>query len=220
MTTTVSNTGLGDSITYGIGDPFGNSYRRRHRSNVMAARPDIVISDIGPNMNGDSPTDRFCATVGITVEGLQAIIPATFGPGLYQPQTMVVLIGANNAATQALTDAFMVDYPAMMTTLHGLLPSTGYMVSKLTPSTVARGDVPSLTRQTLIDQINDALPGIWTTLEGSGLILEPATPILKGPADFDPSEGATYIHPNPVGYAKLADTYTAPYLRLLARLGF
>jgi lysophospholipase L1-like esterase len=211
MITTADHTCFGDSITQGTGDPAVNGYRRELLAFVKASKPSFTMNYIGPNNNGDTPTNRFAGTVGATVADMNAIIATTFGVGNpYNPTTMSVLIGTNNAASQAAADAFPTDYPVMMANLHAALPTCGFVVSLLPPAKA---------RQTLIDVLNGELPGLWDTMAAAGYIIERATPRLYGPADYDPTEAPTaYVHPSPVGYVKLAQAFLAPYLRLIARL--
>lgn len=211
MLTSASHTCSGDSITLGTGDPAGNGYRRDFLNIVQAASPSFGMSFIGPFTSGDVPTQDAFGVSGTTAGGLNLIVPVYFGPGKLMPDTMTVLIGTNNATSQANADLFVTDYPALMASFHSLIPSCGFVVSYLPPS--AQGS-----RQQFIDVINGELPSMWDTMEGSGYILERAAPRLYGPADFSPSEGAAWLHPSPIGYQKLAQTWSDAYLRLIARL--
>jgi lysophospholipase L1-like esterase len=210
---------FGDSITYGTGDPNGNGYRRVLWSNIIASRPDLTPVFDGPEFSGDAPVQSNCGVFGADVTTLNGLISLNFGPGKIQPNVGIVLIGVNNAKTASGTASFPTDYPNMMDNILTLCPGIGFVVMPILPSGGNRTDVP-LPVQPNIDTLNNELPGLWATMVGSGYIIEQALGTLAGPADFDPAEGAAWLHPCPPGYAKLAANWTAPTLRLLKRLGF
>ena len=192
--TSADHTCFGDSITWGLGDAAGNGYRRWLQRLVRAARPSFTMNFVGPFTNGDSPTNRMLGVVGAKCADLTALVAGNF-PSPYNPKTLTVLAGTNNATDQSSATAFVTDYPAMMSALHSALPSAGFVVSLLPPA----GQ-----RQTLIDQLNGLLPGMWTTMESAGYILERTVPRLFGPTDYDPAEGASFLHPSPVGYPQMS----------------
>lgn len=207
--TTAQHCCIGDSITAGLGDPNGNGFRRELLSLVKSARPSFTMNFVGPLSSGDSPTNLNFGVVGDSAGELNAAAPTFLGPGKIQATTATVLIGTNNARSSADAALFPTDYPALMATLHSLMPACGFLVYFIPPANA---------RQTLIDVLNAELPAMWDTLDASGYIIERVTPRLFGPADYNPAETPSYVHPSPVGYPKIAQASLAAYLRLIARL--
>lgn len=210
MLTTFTQSKVGDSTTFGLGDPARNASRRELNSLLVAQNPALRITDVGPFTSGDAPTNNHCGVSGATCATILALVSTTFGVGNpYNPDVFQLPIGVNNAKDDTEVTNFITDYPALTAALHAACPNAGFVFYYIQECGF---------RQVRVDQLNGMLPAMWATMLGAGYKFEIVTPTLAGPADYDPTEGASWIHPAPVGYAKWALNQVAPTLRLLARL--
>lgn len=203
-----SITCLGDSITDGVGDPNLNGYRLQLNARLAAALPGTTLSWIGGITSGDAPTNNHEGAVGATTSTFIGIIPTLFGAGNpYSPSGLIVMIGVNDASTQAGADAYAANYGTMLDSLFTQLPSAGIVVSYITPS----NDIAQNAR---IAVMNTQLDAIWDARIGAGKIIE-KTPLHRV---YQPASFNAGVHPNSGGYAILADDFVAPTVRMLGRL--
>ena len=193
---------LGDSITYGVGDPLGNGYRLELNRLVSG---DFTPRWIGAIVHGSPPSDHSEGGSGSRTSTWLGTIPLIF-PAQIGPDIVVVLLGMNDTATDASAIVFQSNYTLMMTKLHTQLPRAGFVVSPITSTTDAE-------HQARISVANADLSATWAQLAANGLIMERAEGVV-----FVRSELADGVHPNPLGYLKLARALSAPLVRLAARL--
>jgi lysophospholipase L1-like esterase len=179
---------MGDSITYGFGDPNTNGYRAPLLNLVQAGGQsiDFVGSQQSGNF-GDTDNEGY---PGITISLLQATLTQNGSLTTYQPQIILLLIGTNDILIGSTSSKMLDDLSSLIDFIHSSAPQAKLIVGSIPPH--GNDD---------IDTYNTAIPGLVLSKNGAGSWASFAN-TRAGLTDSDMSSDG--IHPNPTGYAKIA----------------
>jgi hypothetical protein len=166
----------------------------------------IALSFIGPTISGTAPTDHHHSVPGYEIQNQIDDAPTTWGPGLYEPDYILMEIGANDCAEptfNAATTAAL--YVTLINLLTSLLPNLqGIGLAFCHPI----GGTPP-PRGDNINAFNYLLPDVWSELKAQN----PTIPIYIVDSLLPNILGG--LHPNDAGCITYAQRSWYPALRYM-----
>ncbi|MFE0465436.1 GDSL-type esterase/lipase family protein [Kitasatospora sp. NPDC058965] len=194
---------LGDSITWGVGSAGGNGYRGP-LANLAAGQSRYTVDLVGTMRNGDMADSQNEGHSGYTIDSLRAGVDRWLA--MDRPDVVLLHIGANDLdhGTQAgaadrataLVDQIFADRPGITVIMQGLVPTSPGLNNQLTASQIA--------------QYNDQLRRLAPTEQQQGKHFTFVDAPALVPYNAPNPEMADGLHPNDLGYARMAQTFYTP----------
>ena len=193
---------LGDSITDGVGYPNGGGYRVRLWDLLLSDRIDADF--VGSASNGPTPlVDRnHEGHSGWRIDQLDSNIVNWLNNT--QPQVVLLHIGTNDIGQNFDVPNAPARLSALIDKITATAPNAFVVVAKIIPTTNAANNVKFTT-------FNNAIPGIVSSKVAAGKkvsMVDMNSVVLLS----DLNDG---LHPNVVGYGKMADVWHTEVKRLV-----
>ena len=184
---------LGDSITWGIGSPSGNSYRG-FLANQLTAEGH-ALDFVGSGRNGPMPDPDNEGHSGWRIDQIAAITDATLSR--YRPNVVTLEIGTNdlNQNYQVATAADRLS--TLIDQITRNAPDATVLVGSLIVST-------SPTEEASRPAFNQRIPGIVQAAQAAGRHVRLVDMGALNAADLSDS-----LHPNDNGFEKMANAFNA-----------
>ena len=184
---------LGDSITYGYGDPTFAGYRGPLGS-LLAARA-ATVNFVGSQLAGPGSIDRDNeGHAGLRTDELATSVSTWLAA---EPAALVLLLAGTNDIVQGYTSTEN-RIGSLIDAIASASPTSKILVSTLPPFTDAGFQTERHRVNTALAPVVPAHGGIL--VDAGDLVI--ATDLVASP---DPNAG----HPNTTGYGKMADDWNA-----------
>ncbi|SCD85936.1 Lysophospholipase L1 [Streptomyces sp. DvalAA-14] len=184
---------LGDSITWGVGSPSGNSYRG-FLWNELAAEGH-ALDFVGSGRNGPMSDPDNEGHSGWRIDQIAGIADSVLAT--YRPNVVTLEIGTNdlngNYQPTTATDRLS----ALIDQITNDAPDATVLVGTLIVSTAT-------TEEQYRADFNAKLPGIVQAKQAAGKHVR-----LVDMSALTPSDLSDALHPNDNGYSKMADAFNA-----------
>ncbi len=188
---------LGDSITNGDAPPGQDEhgYRGFFYENVI--REGRLIDLVGPNSNGQVPDPQHAGYPGETGDDIQALLPGLLAT--YTPSAILLMAGTNDIFYKSNPqDAVRAEIAGMLDHVAQASPSTHVYVSTL---------LPLAGYATQVTNVNAAIRSVVADAAARGQDVSLVE--MPSVALSDLWDG---IHPNDVGYRKMAGHWASTFL--------
>jgi lysophospholipase L1-like esterase len=186
---------LGDSITYGIGSPSLNSYRAYLYTKLTSAG--AKVSYIGSQKSGTPPNNNNEGCSGYTISQ----ISTQADKSLPQNPNIVTLLAGTNDHIRGSPDAAPERLAALILKITTRVPTVVVLVGTL-PLLAPTGIFASAATARPIDKFNKQVPIIAKAAVDRGEKV-----LAVDMSDILATDLADGIHPNDVGYEKMATAW-------------
>ncbi|KAK0620583.1 GDSL-like Lipase/Acylhydrolase [Immersiella caudata] len=182
---------LGASVTYGVGSPAGNSYRKPLLDILASANHTVTY--VGRSRNGNFPNNQVEATSGFVLSQIAAA--ARIATPMFLPNLILIEAGTNDCNSGALVTDAGTNMTVLIEDLWGLSPGVTIVVAALGVNKVEAQDVCRV-------DVNAQYRGMVERLAGNGGRVVLAD--MRSAEGFTVEDLADTRHPNDRGYAKMA----------------
>ncbi|KAK4443619.1 GDSL-like Lipase/Acylhydrolase [Podospora aff. communis PSN243] len=182
---------LGASVTYGVGSPTGNSYRKPLLDILTASNH--TVHYVGRSRNGNFSNNQVEATSGFVFS--QIATAAREATPLFLPNVILIEAGTNDCNRGALLPDLGRQMKGLVQELWGLSPGVTVVVATLGVNKVEAQDVCRMDVNRQYKSLVEGLAG-----EGGRVVLAD----MRSAEGFTVEDLADTRHPNDGGYAKMA----------------
>ncbi|WP_051733397.1 GDSL-type esterase/lipase family protein [Kitasatospora phosalacinea] len=192
---------LGDSITWGVGSATGGSYRQP-LAELTGQQSSYSIDFVGSMHNGPTADSENEGHSGYTIDQVRASVDRWLA--MARPDVVLLHVGANDLdhgnrsgaadRTTELINQIFADRPGITVILQGLVPTSPGLNDQLTADQIAQYN----------NQLRQLAPIEQQQGKHFSFVDAPALVPFNAPSP----EMADGLHPNDLGYARIARTFS------------
>ncbi|MFE9428020.1 GDSL-type esterase/lipase family protein [Kitasatospora sp. NPDC006697] len=194
---------LGDSITWGVGSATGNGYRGP-LADLVGGQSRYTVDFVGTMRDGSMSDSQNEGHSGYSIASLQAGVDRWLA--MDRPDVVLLHIGANDLdhgvqagagdRATALINQIFADRPGITVIMQGIVPTSPGLNNQLTTSQIA--------------SYNNQLSALASTEQQQGKHFTFVDAPTLVPYNAPNPEMADGLHPNDLGYARMAQNFFTP----------
>lgn len=190
---------LGDSITWGEGDPSGNGYRYSLIRQLLQSGAGVTM--VGSERNGNFANNYNEGHRGWRIDQIGSVTNGAMYR--WRPNVVTLMAGTNDCLQNNDVSRAPERLEYMVRQLLNASPRPAVALATL---------IPAASAQSCVQSINARIPGIVSQLQAEGYPI-----VLADMMSVTLSDLPDGIHPNPAGYQKMASAFYAAIRDLFAR---